>query len=115
MITITTVTGKRAINQRTDAGTLFKRTIKQKFKLRYNPDMQNLAQAVAQETGSMIQHINRFCGLHFVAQHRHVNFCIREIPRHGNDRDTDHPQSRVIDFITDQFRQLTLNLIADAA
>ena len=49
MITITTVTGKRAINQRTDAGTFFQRTIKQKFKLRNNPDMQNLAQAVAQE------------------------------------------------------------------
>lgn len=115
MITITTVTGKRAINQRTDAGTFFQRTIKQKFKLRNNPDMQNLAQAVAQETGGMIQHINRFCGLHFVAQHGHVNFCMCEIPRHGNHRDTDHTQSRVIDFITDQFRQLTLYLIADAA
>jgi len=115
MITITPVAGKRAINQRTDAGTLFERTIKQKFKLRYNPDMQNLAQSVAQETGSMIQHINRFSGLDFIAQHRHVNFCMGEIPRHGNGRDTDHPQSRVIDFITDQLRQFTLNLVADAA
>ncbi len=115
MITITPVTGNRAIYQRTDAGTFFQRTIKMKFKLRYNPDMQNLAKSVAQETGSMIQHINRFCSLRFIAQHRHMNFCMREIPRHGNGRDTDHPQSRVIDFITNQFRHFTLNLIADAA
>ncbi len=109
------IAGNRLVNQRAQTCTLFQRAIKVKMHFRYYPDVHQLAQFVTQKSGGMIEHSDGRDGLFFVTQYRYVHFRMAHVTGYLHRRDTDHPQTRIVQIITYQLSQLTLDLLRDTA
>jgi len=84
------------------------------MKLRHRIQLEPVREFGAQVSGGVLQGRDRSRRVLLAGQVREKNLGVREVGRHFDRGDRDHPDARILDVEPQQIGKLTLDLIADA-